>query len=149
MAFYINTGAVKVPLEDNLGRTFGYAVYVPSDVGIIERYQKGLSIISEMEDSFKEIAEKVTPENVFEMIAKPCQYLKKFCDFVFGSGFYESAFSEINPFTETPSGDRVCILVIQSIVEDIKDKSDKRKEKESKYLAGYKNTAEPRGHQNA
>ena len=140
MAFVINTGAVKEPLVDNLGRTFGYAVYVPSDFGIIERYEKGKPIVNEMENAFKEVAKEVTPDNVFEMIEKPCQYLKKFCDFVFGNGFYDGAFCAINPFVYPPESDKpVCILVIESIVEDIKQRQENRKEKESKYLSGYKN----------
>lgn len=139
MAFYINTGAVKEPLVDNLGRTFGYAVYVPCDFGIIERYEKGKPIVKEMENAFKEVAEEVTPDNVLEMIEKPCQYLKKFCDFVFGNGFYDAAFCEINPFTKTPDGEFVCMLVIQSIVNNINDRKERKKEKESKYLSGYKN----------
>ena len=140
MAFYINTGAVKEPLVDNLDRTFGYAVYVPGDFGIIERYEKGKPIVKEMENAFKEVAEEVTPDNVLEMIEKPCQYLKKFCDFVFGNGFYEGAFCAINPFVYPPESDKpVCILVIEGIVEDIKQRQEKQKEKESKYLSGYKN----------
>ena len=139
MAFYINTGAVKEPLVDNLDRTFGYAVYVPGDFGIIERYEKGKPIVKEMENAIKEFAEEVTPDNVLEMIEKPCQYLKKFCDFVFGNGFYDAAFCEINPFTKTPDGEFVCMLVIQSIVNNINDRKERKKEKESKYLSGYKN----------
>lgn len=139
MDFIINTGAVKVPLKDNLGRVFGHAVYVPTDFGILERYHKGLPIVKEMQEEFQKVADKVTKENVFELIEKPSLMLKDFCDYVFGNGFYESAFHEINPFTMVPGDEFVCMLVINHIVDDIAARQTNKEEKEAKYLAGYEN----------
>lgn len=139
MAFIINTGAVKVPLEDNLGRVFGHAVYVPTDLGILERYQKGLHLIDDMAAEFQKVAEEVTKENVFELMQKPAQKLKEFCDFVFGNGFYENAFSEINPFTMVPGDKFICLIVLESVVNDITERHKSKSEKVAKYLKGYEN----------
>lgn len=140
MAFYINTGAVKVPLEDNLGRVIGHAVYVPTDFGILERYKATAHYLDDIKKEFAKIKpEEVSAEAAFELMQTPKNLLKEFCNAVFGKDFYEEAFAQLNPFTFVGDDRFVCVQVIESVLNDIKDRYAKRKEKQDKYLAGYEN----------
>ena len=140
MAFYINTGAVKVPLEDNLGRIIGNAVYVPTDFGILERYKAAAHYLDDVRREFAKIkSEDVSAETALELMQTPENLLKEFCNSVFGEDFYEEAFSQINPFTFAGDDRFVCVQIIESVLNDIKDRQAKRSEKQDKYLAGYTN----------
>ena len=140
MAFYINTGAVKVPLEDNLGRVIGHAVYVPTDFGILERYKAAAHYLDNIQKEFAKIKpEEVTAENALELMEVPKNLLKEFCNAVFGKDFYDEAFAQLNPFTFAGDDRFVCVQIIESVLNDIKDRQAKRAEKQDKYLAGYTN----------
>ena len=65
----------------------------------------------------------------------PKEKLKEFCDFVFGNGFFDSAFANINPFAGEDK--YVCIQIIEGVLNDIKKRQEQRKQKEAKYLKGY------------
>lgn len=140
MAFYINTGAVKVPLEDNLGRIIGHAVYVPTDFGILERYKAAAHYLDDIRKEFAKIKpEEITAENALELMELPQNLLREFCNSVFGEDFYEEAFSQINPFTFAGDDRFICVQIIESVLNDIKERQAKRAEKQDKYLAGYTN----------
>ena len=140
MAFYINTGAVKVPLEDNLGRVIGHAVYVPTDFGILERYKAAAYFLDDIRQEFATIKpEEVSTETAFELMKTTRNLLKEFCNAVFGKDFYEEAFAQLNPFTFVGDDSFVCVQIIESVLNDIKDRKAKRAEKQDKYLAGYTN----------
>lgn len=140
MAFYINTGAVKVPLEDNLGRVIGHAVYVPTDFGILERYKVAAHYLDDIRHEFEKIKpEEISTETAFELMQTPQNLLKEFCNAVFGKDFYEEAFAQLNPFTFDDNDRFACVQIIESVLNDIKDRQAKRAEKQEKYLAGYTN----------
>ena len=68
---------------------------------------------------------------------KACKQLEKYCDFVFGEGFYNGAFARVNPFTEIKKGQWLCVEVIKSVLEDMQEKARSNGEKVEKYLKGY------------
>ena len=69
----------------------------------------------------------------------PKNLLKEFCNAVFGKDFYDEAFAQLNPFTFAGDDRFVCVQIIESVLNDIKDRQAKRAEKQDKYLAGYTN----------
>lgn len=141
MAFVFDMGIVRIPLQDETGNEFGVAAYNPKDFGILTRAQDASSDLDELTKIFAGFAEEQSQEKALEVMSKACLQLQKYCDFVFGKGFYEGAFSRVNPFTEIANGNWLCVEIITSVLEDMRNKAQANREKAEKYLKGYKKNA--------
>ena len=139
MAFVFNLGITKIPLMDETGKEFGVAAYNPKDFGILTRAKEAEKELDKIPEIFSKYMEEDGAEKALEMMQSACNKLKKYCDFVFGDGFYDGAFTRVNPFTEIQGGNWLCVEVIKSVLEDLQEKAKNNKDKMDKYLKGYTN----------
>ena len=140
MAFVFNTGVVTHPIQDERGVEIGSVSYNPKDFGILVRAKESEAVLDEITEAFAKFAESDGGEKAaLDTMSAASGSLKKYCDFVFGNGFYEGAFSKLNPFTELNDKKWFCVAVIESVLDDIRQRAAKNKELADKYLKGYKN----------
>lgn len=140
MAFVFNTGAVKMPLQNENGVEIGVATYNPKDFGILTRAKNSEHYLDKLSKIFEGYASHdQTDEEALKVMDRACNTLEEYCDTVFGKGFYAGAFEKINPFTELETGNWFAVEVINAVLTDIRDRVNAGTALENKYLKGYAN----------
>ena len=140
MAFVFNTGAVKMPLQNENGVEIGVATYNPKDFGILTRAKNSEHYLDKLVKIFEGYTKHdQTDEAALKVMERACNTLEEYCDTVFGKGFYVGAFEKINPFTELENGNWFAVEVINAVLGDIRDRVKAKAVLEEKYLKGYKN----------
>lgn len=106
----VDDGSVEVPITNRQGNTIGVFYFRPTDIGIIERYNKVIGefdqITAPLESVNINADGTVDENNEAEMSAmkEAEQRLYDACNYMFGGNFSEAFFGNMHPFS--PVGGR-------------------------------------------
>ena len=121
----ISTGAKKYELQDADGEVIGEFKFNPSDVGIMERYDKVVDWFNAIE-----LPEDFGVAEAIELSSG----VKEQLDFLFGYPVSEGLFAKCNPLSPTESGDLYFEAVVDALLTVINKEMDQRIEKKVKRI---------------
>ena len=129
-----NTGAKSYEIIDQDGNELGVFRFIPTDVGILNRYKETAAFFASVGDKIKgEDLEEILPELEKEAGEK--------IDFLFGAPVSENFFEITHPFTILEDGQTFAeqiITVIGGIIEkELAESEKKQQERIEKYTAKY------------
>ena len=101
----VDDGSVEVPIRNKQQEVIGVFVFRPTDIGIIERYNKVIGDFDEITAPLESVNIKadgtVDEKNEAEMKAmkEAEQRLYDACNYLFGGNFAEAFFGKMHPFS--------------------------------------------------
>ncbi len=101
----VDDGSVEVPIRNRQGDTIGVFYFRPSDIGIIERYNKVVGDFDKVTEPLESVniapdgtaAEKDAAEQAALKEAESRLY--EACNYLFGGNFAEAFFGKMHPFS--------------------------------------------------
>lgn len=101
----VDDGSVEVPIQNKRGDVIGTFVFNPTDIGIIERYNKVIGDFDKITEPLESI--NVNPDgtadekNDAEMAALKEAETRLYdaCNYLFGGNFAEAFFGKMHPFS--------------------------------------------------
>ena len=101
----VDDGSVEVPIKNKRGDTIGSFVFNPTDIGIIERYNKVIGDFDKVTEPLESISIKTDgtadESNEAEMAALKEAEMRLYdaCNYLFGGNFAEAFFGSMHPFS--------------------------------------------------
>lgn len=133
----VDTGAIPVEVRDKDGETLGTFKFIPTDTGIIGRYDKVIEFFNSIEFT-DEMTDEETAEKVKELDTKIGEQF----NFLFGYKVADGIFGKCAPCTVTENGDMYFEVVLEQIaglIEKVmKTRIEKKLKKIRKYTDKYK-----------
>lgn len=132
----VATGAKTYEIADTEGNVLGYFRFVPTDMGILDRYK-------EVENYFDNIAKSIDDqEDMDSAFPELVAGVKEKIDYLFHAPVSDSFFAITNPFTLLDDGQMFAehiINVVGEVIErEMKTRSELQKKKIEKYTSKYK-----------
>lgn len=101
----VDDGSVEVPIQNKRGDVIGTFVFNPTDIGIIERYNKVIGDFDKITEPLESV--NVNPDgtadekNDAEMAALKEAETRLYdaCNYLFGGNFAEAFFGKMHPFS--------------------------------------------------
>lgn len=128
----VDTGAIRVHLGDEFDEELGSFKFIPTDLGIIERYDNVMKEFEKME--FDETDE-------IEGFKKLSNQVLELFDFLLNYKVSDTLFAKCNPLTVVNNGDfyfETCLETIGGIIEDtFNERLEKKKARIKKATAKY------------
>lgn len=101
----VDDGSVEVPIQNKRGDVIGTFVFNPTDIGIIERYNKVIGDFDKITEPLESV--NVNPDgtadekNDAEMAALKDAETRLYdaCNYLFGGNFAEAFFGKMHPFS--------------------------------------------------
>ena len=101
----VDDGSVEVPIQNKRGDVIGIFVFNPTDIGIIERYNKVIGDFDKITEPLESV--NVNPDgtadekNDAEMAALKEAETRLYdaCNYLFGGNFAEAFFGKMHPFS--------------------------------------------------
>ena len=145
----IDDGFQRVPINNKYGDEIGVFYFNPTDIGIIERYNK-------LADTFDAITEPLEAVNTVEgadgdnidqsyldALEQAKERLYDAVNELFGGNAAEAFFGKVHPFSPV-DGNFYCENVLQAVGEFISNQFDSETKKLSARVAKYTNRAQRR-----
>jgi len=151
----IDDGSVKVPIRNKHGEEIGVFYFRPTDIGIIDRYNKIVGTFDEITAPLEHVninadgtADEQNTAGV-EALHTAEKRLYEACDFMFGGNMSEAFFGKMHPFSPV-GGSFYCETAIESVGKFIAAQFDRETNKISKrvnrYTQGYKGAKHRNSH---
>ena len=144
----IDDGFKRIPIENIHGEQIGTFYFNPTDVGIIDRFNK----VAKEFNQITEPMEKAAPENAteeekieFDVATKreATERLYAACNELFGGDFASAFFGTTDPWSPV-NGDFYCYTAISMIGDFISRQFDEEVEKMNERTQKYTNRAQRR-----
>ena len=147
-AIQIDDGMRRVPIENMVGQEVGVFYFRPSDIGILERYEKMLPQFDEILKPLEnvsigrdgEAADPADTETV-EVLREATKKINDLLDELFDGNFSEAFFGKMHPFSPV-NGRFYCENALEAvggfISKQFKREVNKINARVSKYTHGYK-----------
>lgn len=139
----VDDGFQRIPIKNKYGEEIGVFYFNPTDVGIIERYNRLADTFDSITDPLNDIRgiEDATDERVVKALAAARERLNDAVDGLFGGNAAEAFFGRVNPFS--PVGDmfyceNVLAAVGQFIGKQFDTATSKLSARVEKYINGKK-----------
>jgi len=142
----IDDGSERVPINNKLGEEIGVFVFRPTDVGMVDRYNK---IVGD----FEKITEPLEGVNInadgtadedneaeFTALAEAEKRLYDACDYLFGGNMSEAFFGKMHPFSPVKGRfycEQALELVGQFISKQFARETARINSRVDKYTHGY------------
>ena len=149
----VDDGSVEVPIRNKQQEVIGVFVFRPTDIGIIERYNKVIGDFDEITAPLESVNIKadgtVDEKNEAEMKAmkEAEQRLYDACNYLFGGNFAEAFFGKMHPFSPV-NGRFYCENALNAVGQYISTQFDREVKKVNsrveRYTHGY-HTGKHRG----
>lgn len=120
----VNTGAVKVAVEDENGRKIGEFEIIPTDGDIINRYGKVVDFLNNIKFD-QEASEDEKEEKIRQFSAQ----IREQLDYLLNYPVSENIFRRCGPLTVTQNGDFFFVSVLDGICNIIEQLTNKRTKK--------------------
>lgn len=147
MKITVDEGSVKVPVCNKFGDEIGVFYFQPTDIGIVERYNK-------MSAEFDKIVEPLESVNIredgsvdeedesaFEAMQEATRRLHEACDYLFGGNMSEAFFGKMHPFSPV-NGRFYCENALEAVGQFITAQFGRETKKITKrvekYVHGYR-----------
>ncbi len=143
----VDDGSVEVPIQNRQGDTIGVFYFRPTDIGIIERYNKVIGefddIIAPLESVNIKSDGTVDEKNEAEIAAmKEAETrLYEACNYMFGGNFAEAFFGSMHPFSPV-NGRFYCENALTAVGQYISNQFEREVKKVNsrveRYTHGYR-----------
>lgn len=143
----VDDGSVEVPIRNKQQEVIGVFVFRPTDIGIIERYNKVIGDFDEITAPLESVNIKadgtVDEKNEAEMKAmkEAEQRLYDACNYLFGGNFAEAFFGKMHPFSPV-NGRFYCENALNAVGQYISAQFDREVKKVNsrveRYTHGYR-----------
>ena len=127
----VDDGRIKVPVKNNYGDEIGVFYFNPTDINILDRYNKAIEDFENVADTVS----KIDVENNDEL-AKATEQVYAICNYIFDGDVANAFFGKINPFTPI-NGMLYFEKVIDSISQFISAQIDKENAQVEKRIKKY------------
>lgn len=144
----VDDGSRRVPIKNTYGEEVGVFYFRPTDIGIVDRYNRMAAEFDKITEPLERINLKtdgtVADEDDPAAIAafnEAEQRLFELCDYMFGGNMSEAFFGKMHPFSPI-NGAFYCETAIEAVGKYISSQFETETKKitkrMSKYTAGYK-----------
>lgn len=142
-AIQIDDGMRRVPIENMVGQEVGVFYFRPSDIGILERYEKMLPQFDEILKPLENVSigkdgEAADPSDTetVEVLREATKKINDLLDELFDGNFAEAFFGKMNPFS--PVGGRFyCEGAIEAVGNYIEQTFGAEAEAMSEHVSKY------------
>jgi len=139
----IDDGSERVPIKNKFGDEIGVFYFKPTDMGIIDRYNKIAKDFSEITEPLEraEIGPEGTVDDLSDSEAIAAlkeaeKRLREAVDYLFDGNMSEAFFGKMHPFS--PVGGRFyCELAIEAVGSFISDRFDTETDRIAKRIEKY------------
>lgn len=140
MKIIIDDGRKRVPIESKTGEEIGFFTFSPTDIDIIERYNKVADEFDKVVEPLQDIGIKADGSGVDDASIKALQEAKSrlysLIDYLFAGNAADAFFGKINPFSPV-DGNFYCVNVMNAVSAFISAQFEAETKKISKNLAKY------------
>lgn len=143
----IDDGSRRVPINNKFGEEIGVFYFRPTDIGMIDRYNKMAEKFPEITAPLENLS--ITPEGTAadgatqeeeDALKEAERRLFEACDYMFGGNMSEAFFGKMHPFSPV-NGAFYCETAIAAVGKyisaQLKRETKKINARVSKYTAGY------------
>lgn len=136
----VDDGSVRVPINNNLGDEIGVFYFRPTDIGMIDRYNKVVkdfdAIVEPLENVNINPDGTADEEEEMAVLAEAQKRLFEACDYLFDGNMSEAFFGKMHPFS--PVGGRFyCELALDGVANYISQQFEQEVKKINKRVAKY------------
>lgn len=142
MKIVVDEGSVKVPVCNKHGDEIGVFYFQPTDIGIVERYNKAMAEFDKITEPLESVniredgSVDESDEAAFAAMSEAKKRLFEACDYVFGGNMSEAFFGKIHPFS--PAGGRFyCENALEAVGSFISQQFEKETAKITKRVEKY------------
>jgi len=144
----LDDGFERVSIGNKYGEEVGVFYFNPTDIGIIERYNKlvaGFDKITEplTEGSSEDMTEEERDKFAEEQIKEASKRLYEACNELFGGDFASAFFGRTNPFSPV-NGRFYCEVALEGVGKYIESRFDSEVKKITTRVQKYTNRAQRR-----
>lgn len=147
LSIQVDDGKQRVPVLNRLGEEIGHFDFRPTDLGIIDRYNRMADRFDEVTKPLEEVsitqegtAADENDEQAVKALEEAKQRLFALCDEMFGGNMSEAFFGSMHPFSPV-DGAFYCENAIEAVGKFISARFDtetvKINKRMKKYTAGY------------
>jgi len=136
-----------VPICNKFGDEIGVFYFQPTDIGMVDRYNKAMSEFDKITEPLENVNIKgdgtvdENDEAGFEAMREAQRRLYEACDYLFGGNMSEAFFGKVHPFSPV-NGRFYCENALEAVGKFISRQFDRETAKVnnrvSKYTHGYK-----------
>lgn len=134
----IDDGSRVYNIRNKRRELLGQFTFVPSDMGIIERYEHTIDVFENLQEKLKN---SETDTDIIQIKKEAETEIKKEIDYLFNSDVSGSFFKDKSPFTPLESGEFYVENVINAVKAIIESETGKRlgkaKSRANKYTQKY------------
>lgn len=143
----VDDGSVRLPINNHLGEEIGEFRFRPTDIGIMERWDKFAEGFGDIVKPLEQVS--IQPDGTaaeddtldHAVLAEAKRRLFEACDELFDGNMSEAFFGKMNPFSPI-KGHFYCELALNSVMSYIGKQFDKEAKqidkRVAKYTHGYK-----------
>ena len=145
----VDDGYKRVPITNTSGEETGVFYFNPTDIGIIQRYNKLASTFDavteplEALEGLEELSEEEIDARRVEALNEATERLYAAVNELFGADMAGAFFGRVNPFSPV-DGSFYCEKVLTAVGEFISEQFDAETEKFAKRVEKYTNRAQRR-----
>lgn len=105
MTLVVDDGSEKIPICNKFGDEIGVFYFQPTDIGIIERYNKVIGEFDKITEPLENVnisgdgSSESKEQAEQEALKEAEKRLFEACDYLFGGNFAEAFFGKMNPFS--------------------------------------------------
>ena len=147
LSITVDDGYQRVPINNKYGDEIGVFYFNPTDIGIIERYNKLANSFDGITEPLESLSvdgdEDITDEKYASAISESKERLVTAVDELFQGNAAEAFFGKVNPFSPV-DGMFYCETVLRVVGEFISKQFNTETEKFSARVAKYTNRASRR-----
>ena len=140
MEIVLDDGMTRVPIKNLYGTEIGVFWFRPTDVGIIERYEKTVASLDDITaplESANINADGTGEDDAsIEALKEATERLYAACDYMFGGNMSEAFFGKMHPFSPV-QGRFFCETAIESVGKIIGQYFDAETSKVNSRVAKY------------
>lgn len=144
----VDDGSQRVPIKNKHGEEIGVFYFRPTDIGIVDRYNKMADKFGDITASLKHLniaadgtSEDGATQEEMAALKEAEKQLFEICDYMFGGNMSEAFFGKMHPFSPV-GGLFYCETAIDAVGRYISAQFDTEtkmvSERLKKYIGGYK-----------
>lgn len=142
----VDEGSKKIPICNKFGDEIGVFYFNPTDMGIIDRYNKVVGEFDQITEPLENVeipndgAMEENNEAGIEAMREAQRRLYEACDYLFGGNFAEAFFGKVHPFSPV-NGRFYCENALEAVgnflIQQFGQETAKVNDRTAKYTHGY------------
>lgn len=144
----VDDGSVTEYIRNKRGEVIGEFTFHPSDLGIIDRYNKAVSDFDKITEPLEQVnvnSDGTADGDDMEALREAEKRLYDACDYIFGGNMSEAFFGKMHPFSPV-NGRFYCENAIEALGQYISRRFDREVDKVNKRVTKYTGNYQPHGY---